>query len=372
MSKSVVAAAAILVVLALWMLSGLIPASSEDQQDNRQSKASASESSRSGAAPQPSPEQPALMKVQVTQTTAVEKTREITLQGQLDPARRLQLVAQTGGAVASIPVSKGSRVKKGEVLVKLALDTKETDLAEANALLAAARAEQKAASRLQQRGLQSELALQQANARLASASAARDRISLQITHTQITAPFDAVINDLPVDEGELVERGMMVADLIDDSAFVIAATATQQTVSQISLGQKVRAKLITGEELQGKVTYLSPVADPQSRSFTIEAEIEKSDKNLASGVSASLLIPVESISAIQISSSAMALGDDGEIGVKIVNAEEKVEFYPVTIISTDAEGAWVTGMPAGSRVITLGQGFVNAGDQVEAVESPSL
>lgn len=375
MSKSVVAAAALLVVLALWMLSGLIPASSEDQQQNQQEKAVATESPEAGnssASAQPSAGQPALMRVQVMQTTAEEKTREITLQGQLDPIRRLQLVAQTGGAVASIPVSKGNRVKKGEILVKLALDTKETDLVEANALLTAARAEQKAASRLQQRGLQSELALQQANARLASASAARDRISLQITQTQITAPFNAVINDLPVDEGELVERGMVVADLIDDSAFVITATATQQTVSQITLGQKVRAQLITGEELQGKVTYLSPVADPQSRSFTVEAEIEKPDKNLASGVSASLLVPVESISAIQISSSAMALGDDGEIGVKIVNAEDRVEFYPVTIISTDADGAWVTGMPAGSRVITLGQGFVNAGDQVEAVESPSL
>ena len=312
------------------------------------------------------------MKVQVMQTSAEERIREITLQGQLDPLRRLHLVAQTGGTVETIPVSKGSRVKRGDVLVKLALDTKETDLAEANALLSAARAEQKAASRLQQRGLQSELALQQANARLASATAARDRISLQITQTQVTAPFDAIVNDIPVNEGGLVERGMAVADLIDDSAFVITATATQQTINEIQLGQAVHAKLITGEELQGSITFLSQVADPQSRSFTIEAQLEKSDSNLASGVSASLFIPVESISAVQLSSSAMALGDDGEIGVKVVNDDDRVEFYPVTILSTDADGAWVTGMPEGSRVITLGQGFVNTGDLVEAVEGPAL
>lgn len=367
MNKSVVAAAAILLVLALWMLSGMLPASSKDKPENNDTNTEP-QSATSDSGPSSDTK---LMKVQVVETTAEQRTREVTLQGQLDPLRRLEVVAQTGGSVESIPVTKGSRVKQGDVLVKLGLDTKETDLAEANALLSAARAEQKAASRLQQRGLQSELALQQANARLASARAARDRISLQITHTQITAPFDAIINNIPVDQGELVERGMMVADLIDDSAFVITASASQQTVSQISNGQKVRAKLITGEELQGKITFLSAVADPLSRSFTIEARLDKTNTDLVSGVSASLLIPVESLAAVQISASAIALGDDGEIGVKTVDAEDRVEFYPVTIVSSDTDGAWVTGIPAGSRVITLGQGFVNVGEQVEPVLEPA-
>lgn len=367
MNKSVVAAAAILLVLALWMLSGLIPASSKDKPENGSTKGDTqAASSNDGQA-----SATRLMKVQVVETTAEERTREITLQGQLDPLRRLEVVAQTGGAVEAIPVAKGSRVKQGDVLVKLGLDTKETDLAEANALLSAASAEQKAASRLQQRGLQSELALQQANARLASAIAARDRISLQITQTQILAPFDGIINNIPVNEGELLERGMMVADLIDDSAFVITASASQQTVSQITNGQKVRAKLITGEELQGTITFLSAVADPLSRSFTVEARLDKTDTDLVSGVSASLLVPVESLAAVQVSASAIALGDDGEIGVKTVTDENRVEFYPVTIVSSDTDGAWVTGLPEASRVITLGQGFVNVGEQVDPVSEPA-
>ncbi len=366
MNKSVFAAGAILLVLALWMLSGLIPASSKDEPENGAQATSTGDAEANSTASSAN-----LMKVQIIDTAAVQRTREITLQGQLDPLRRLEVVAQTGGTVESIPVIKGSRVKQGEVLVKLGLDTKETDLAEANALLSSALAEQKAASRLQQRGLQSELALQQANARLASARAARDRISLQITQTQITAPFDAIINDIPVNEGELLERGMMVADLIDDSAFVITAAASQQTVSQITNGQKVRAKLITGEELVGEITFLSAVADPLSRSFTVEARLQKADTDLVSGVSASLLIPVESIAAVQVSASAIALGDDGEIGVKTVDQENRVEFYPVTIISSDTAGAWVTGIPAGSRVITLGQGFVNVGEQVDPVSEPA-
>lgn len=372
MNKSVVTAAAILLVLALWMLSGLIPGSSKADQpaENEDSASTRAESSAAGNAEngEAADSGRELMKVQVANTTSDERVREITLQGQLDPGRRLHLVAQTSGAVESIPVSRGSRVKSGDILVKLTLDSRDSDLREANAHVAAARAEQKAAARLQKRGLQSELALQQANAALASAIAGRDRIARDIEHTEIRAPFDAILNDLTVDEGELVQRGATIADLIDDSKFVISATATQQTINQISSGQSIRAKLITGEEVEGKITFLSQVADPQTRSFVVEAEINNPPDNLSSGVSASLLVPVESIAAVQVSASAMALGDDGEIGVKLVNDENLVEFYPVQIVSTDQDGAWVTGIPAGSRVITLGQGFVTAGEEVEPVE----
>lgn len=378
MNKSVVTAAVILVVLALWMLSGLIPGSSKAQQsenagsDSASSQNNATESASNSDADHSGGDAERLMKVQVVQTSAEARTREISLQGQLDPLRRLHLVAQTSGAVEALPTSKGSRVKQGDVLVKLALDTKETDLAEANAQVSAARAEQKAAARLQKSGLQSNLSAQQAKARLASAVAARDRISLQIKQTQISAPFDAILNDVLVEEGELVERGMPVADLIDDSAFILSATATQQTVSQIEIGQPVRAKLITGEELTGKITFLSQVADSNTRSFSIEAQLDDSTEGLTSGISASLIIPVESITAFQVSASAMALGENGEIGIKTVNTENRVEFHPVEIVSTDTNGAWVIGIPDGARVITLGQGFVNAGDEVEPVTGPAL
>jgi len=377
MNKSVVTAAAILLVLGLWMLSGLIPGSSRAEQPAA-NEASTSNTSGSTASAKDSADNTSgdddsarsLMKVQVASTTTGERVREITLQGQLDPGRRLHLVAQTSGAVESIPVTKGNRVKRGDLLVKLSLDSRDSDLAEANARVSAARAEQKAAARLQKRGLQSELALQQANAALASAVAGRNRISRDITHTEIRAPFDAIVNDLSVEEGALVQRGAAVADLIDDSTFVISARATQQTVSQITVGQSVRARLITGEELDGSITFLSQVASPETRSFLVEAELKNPPGKLSSGVSASLLVPVESIPAAQVSASAMALGDDGEIGVKLVNGENRVEFYPVQIISTDQDGAWVTGIPEGSRVITLGQGFVAEGEEVEPIEAP--
>jgi len=195
---------------------------------------------------------------------------------------------------------------------------------------------------------------------------------LKIKQTEILAPFDGVLNDLMVEEGELIERGMRVADIVDDSGFKVAATAAQQVVQQIKPGQSVVARLITGEELPGKITYLSSIADPTTRSFVVEAEVENSNQTLAAGVSATLVVPVESVAAAMISPSAIALGLDGEIGVKTIDQDNMVEFHPVDIISTTSDGAWVTGIPENSLVIMLGQGFVNPGDEVDPVETTPL
>jgi len=44
-----------------------------------------------------------------------------------------------------------------------------------------------------------------------------------------------------------------------------------------------------------------------------------------------------------------------------------VDFYPVTLVRTEANGIWVSGLPERARVIGLGQGFVSAGESVVPV-----
>lgn len=364
MNKSVAAAAAIVVLLGLWMLSGLLPRSSDaDESTASGNSGEVAEGSKDQA------EQP-LMRVQTIIVASSNMDREITLQGQLDPIRQLVIRAQTSGVVESIPGVRGSSVKTADPLVKLSLEGRDAQYAEAAAQLKSARSEQKAAKRLNKQGLQSQLALEQASARLASARSALTRLQIEIDNTSVTAPFDGILNDIQVEEGQLVERGTEIAEVIDNSKFMVAASATQQTVSTIKAGQSVTARLITGEELPGKITYLSAVADSQTRSFKIEAEIENPGGSLSGGVSASLVIPVERIAAVQISPSSLALGENGDIGIKAVNNENRVEFYPVTLISTDNSGAWVTGVPDGTQIITLGQAFVNIGDEVDPVPTP--
>jgi len=368
MRTSYLAAGFLVLALGLWMASGAF--SSDESSDDAAATGSndqnggQSDASASGSTPLAKP-----IKVEYIDAQLTPRSRDIVLQGQLEPRRHLQMRAETSSIVETIAVEKGARVNKGDTIVGLSMDGRESDLMEAQAQLQTARSQQKAAASLSQKGLQSQVQLEQTQAQLASARAQLSRIQRDIENTKITAPFAGLVNAVSVEVGEMVDRGAMVAELVDNSSFLVTAQVAQQMLSQLKLGADIKVKLITGDTLPGKLTYISSVADTASRSFSVEAEVENADGKYAAGVSASLVVPVEKVEAVFITPSALSLGDDGGLGVKIIDENEEVVFNPITLVSSTLEGAWVTGIPDNSKVITLGQGFVKAGQKVVPVKA---
>lgn len=341
------AAGSVTVALSVWMASGLLSQSSSTElaDDTKVT----------------------LMRVEVQIPGTESIDREISLHGQLEPAKHLYLKAKTSGSLTRFLVEKGERVTAEQPILSLDIGGRENDLTEARSRVKLARSEQNAAKSLREQRLQSQLQLEQADAGLEAALARLAAIELDISHTVVTAPFSGVVNDLPIDLGSLVERGDIVAELIDDSAFHVSAYVSQQSVASLKVGQPVTVKLITGETLNGNLTYISSIANEQTRSFEVDALVQNTSGTIAAGVSASMFIPVEQLEATFISPSALSLGDNGELGVKAVDTENRVTFLPIELVSTSLDGAWVSGIPANSRVITVGQGFVNVGETVDPV-----
>lgn len=357
MRNSYLAASLLTIALCLWMASGLIPEANDAE----------AETAGTNAQQQTQSDEPAAMKVEFIDVQLSPKSRDIILQGQLEPRRHLQIKAETSSIVEEINIDKGGTAAKDDLIVALSLEGRESDLMEAKAQLQTARSQQKAAASLRKKGLQSQVELEQTQAQFASARAQLDRIERDIAKTRIVAPFAGVVNALPVEIGQMVDRGAVIAELVDNSGFTVSAQVSQQTLSQLKLDEEIEVKLVTGESLKGVLTFISSVADSASRSFTVEAEVENTDGNISAGVSASLVVPVEQVEAVFISPSALSLGDDGELGVKTIDADDRVAFTSIELVSSSLDGAWVTGIPDNSRVITLGQGFVKSGQKVEPV-----
>jgi multidrug efflux system membrane fusion protein len=72
-----------------------------------------------------------------------------------------------------------------------------------------------------------------------------------------------------------------------------------------------------------------------------------------------------------LSPALLGLDEAGTIGVKGVDADNRVEFHPVEIVDSSPEGVSVSGLPAEIRLITIGHGFVKPGDVVEPTFTPS-
>ncbi len=347
MRSSYIAASIAIVALVLWMASGMLRSDKDSSEQNE-------------ANPQSS-----LMKVEIIEVSPESMQRKVELQGQLEPARRLQIRAEVAGVVSKLHVRKGQKVAANDPLIDLTLDGRDTELRQAQAALTSAMSEERAAASLRKQGLQSEVQLQQAQSTLERTRAQLARIELDIANTELTAPYAGIINALPVEQGALVERGGMVAELVDNTTLKANAQAAQQTISQLTMGQAVTVSLLTGEELPGEITYISAVANSQTRSFSVEAVVDNPDGSVSAGVSASIQVPIQKVEAVFISPSTLSLGSSGELGVKIVNSDNIVEFVPIKLVSTSLEGAWVTGIAPKSRLVTLGQGFINPGQEVD-------
>ena len=83
-------------------------------------------------------------------------------------------------------------------------------------------------------------------------------------------------------------------------------------------------------------------------------------------------INTQPILAHKITASVLLLTDEGNIGVRTVNSESKVEFHSIKIIKDTADGLWVSGIPQFSNLIVQGQGFVENGQTVAVTNLASL
>lgn len=301
--------------------------------------------------------------------TAERFQPEQLVQGQLEPDREVEVRGQTAGSLLERVVEEGDQVKGGDLLIRLDQEDRPAQLRRAEADLSLQEAELRAGESLFKRGLMSETEFMQLQAAVEAARAERDASSVQLDYTQVRAPFDGIVDQLVLEEGDYVQIGQSLAILVDVSVLKLTAYIPQQQVSPLRPGQPVEATLLDGSTLPGVLKFISSRADSSTRSFRVEARIDNPDHQRIAGASATMSIQLPERQAHRLSPALMVLNDRGQLSVKMVNADHRVELLPVDILSFDSGGIWVGGLPQEVELITLGGGFYSEGDQVTPVRA---
>ena len=297
-------------------------------------------------------------------------TQQIRIRGRTQAFRHVMVRAEEPGKLISEPVARGARVSQGDVLCELAIDARDANLSESLSRLEQTQFEYRASLDLQKRGLQSEVIVAQQKAAVAAAEAAVRRAELALARTKILAPFDGVVETRSVELGDLLNVGAVCASVLDDSPMLLVGLVPEQNITALEVGSLVEAELGTGMRISGHVTYLARAADTSSRSYRIEVEIDNSNTSIREGITAELLVDAQDLRAHQIPSSALTLDDTGEIGVKILDRNNVVQFQGVNIIGDSSNrlnsGVWVTGLSGTTTLVTTGQEIVFPGQRVDS------
>ena len=145
---------------------------------------------------------------------------------------------------------------------------------------------------------------------------------------------------------------------------IFIAEVPEFKINKVRVDQSVLIKLITGEEIEGQLSFVSKSASNLTKTFKIESEIENIDGKIRDGITAEMTIKTDEILAHKISPSILLLNDKGILGIKTVNDQNIVKFNKLDILEDSEDGLWVSGISNLSRIIIQGQGFVEDGQEV--------
>ncbi len=302
----------------------------------------------------------------------------VVVRGRTEAARALDVRSETSGLVISEPLRKGTEVVADQLLCRLDVGTREAALAEAESRLAEARARQadaeinlRAASRLSEGGFASETRLtgaeaaaESARAGVRSAEAGVASARKEIERTEIRAPFEGLLETDTAELGALLQPGGICATVIQLDPIKLVGFVPEVDVDRIEVGAPAGARLATGREVLGEVTFLSRSADEATRTFRVEVEAPNADLSIRDGQTAEIFISSDGETAHLVPQSALTLNDEGRLGVRLV-VDAAAAFAPVSVVRDTQQGIWVTGLDDDVSVIVVGQEFVTDGVPVE-------
>ncbi|MEO4000907.1 efflux RND transporter periplasmic adaptor subunit [Mesorhizobium sp. CAU 1732] len=353
-----IVAIAVLIATAAWVITGEFS-----------SVGSAADEAEAARAAAPEQEQAPLRTVAVVKPPRLQHSRAIRISGHTDADKRAILGTRAAGVVEELPVRQGSQVKRGDVIAKLQAEGKEAAVETARQLLSQREAEGKAAQRLAERGSMPALQLDNAMSALASARSQLEMAQADLDRNILRAPFDGVIDKVDVELGSSVQVGATVATLLNLDPILARGEVSERDLRYVKPGDKADVRLVNGQEVEGEVRYISRDATSATRTFRVEVAIPNEDRSVPAGMTAEITLRADPVDSTVLPRSVVSLSRDGDLGVRAVDADDKVVFYPIDLVDDTPRGLVLGGIPADVRIIVAGQELISEGDAVNPVEA---
>ena len=323
------------------------------------------------------------------ENVAVAQQKEIqsgpTISGSLAPEKEARLNAEVPGAVVQTLVEAGQRVTRGQLLARIddaaiqqAYLSARSALASTQTAAANAERELQRARTLVQAGAIAERDLETANtantgaqAQLAAARAQVAAAQQNLERTRIVAPFNGVVAERKVSAGDVVAPGMPLFTVVEPGSMRLEASVPAEQLSAVRVGAPVSFSVsgYPGRDFTGRITRVSPIADPNTRQVQILATIPNSGNTLVGGLFAEgriasesrtgLVIPANAVNERGIAPVARRLkgGVVEEVAVQLGlrdQATETVEFTAGLAAGDTVLVGAAQGISAGTRV-TIGR-----------------
>jgi membrane fusion protein, multidrug efflux system len=317
--------------------------------------------------------------VQVAQVSVSPSDQTLTLPAEIRGWAQVTLYAKVAGYVLEIPVDKGTRVNKGDVLAKL--ESPETDQAVlgARADLELKRQLLARVAALRPDGVVSQQDLDNATAGVRVAEATLQQALAQKSYEVIRAPFSGVVTARYVDVGALVPAGtgstqsiQPVVDLADIDIVRVQVYVGQSDAARLADGDSVTVTSDTdpAHPIQATISRKSMGLDARTRTMLCEADVPNQPPRLFPGQFVKVTLKLKGAKTPLVPGEALTWRGD-KLFVALLQ-DGHVHLQQVT--TGDDSGRTVqvlTGLQGGETVILNPSPELSDGDRVQVAETPA-
>jgi RND family efflux transporter MFP subunit len=209
----------------------------------------------------------------------------------------------------------------------------------------------------------SEAQLDAAKRAVGEATVALQQVEDDLKNTRLVSPIHtAVISRKNIEEGERVQAGQPIMQIMDLARVRVAFGVSDAKLSNFQIGQmvSVTADAFPGERFEGRITKIMPAADMKTRTFEVEMTIDE-PKGLKPGMVVTILVGKQ-MNMLLLPMTAVQRGDKKDDCVVYTVVEEGGRQI-VRRRSVEIDGVYDNRV----RLVEGGESQVGAGDVIVVI-----
>ena len=309
------------------------------------------------------------------------------ISGSLMPERQATIRAEMSGAVLNTYAEAGQPVRAGQALAQIDASVVRDQALSANSAVTTAESSYEIAKRdlartetLEKAGAIAEReveraknALLGAQAQLSNARAQRANVQKMLDKASVQAPFSGTVSVRQVNAGDVVSPGGALFTIMDPASMQLEASLPASQLAQVRVGMPIEFKVngYPNRTFTGRITRVSPVADPATLQVKIVAAIPNAGNTLVGGLFAEGRVATETKIAPTVSLAAV---DETGLRPSVVRLRNgKIEKVEVTLGIRDAAAETVeitAGLAQGDTLLLGAARGISPGTPVR-VSAPS-
>jgi len=249
-----------------------------------------------------------------TSSDASVKPEKGTGVGTTQPRREAKLATRVGGVLVAVAVDEGDRVKRGALLFRLdarqqglAVQQAKVGVEAAELAVRTAELEFNRTKELHAKRAAPPAALDQGKARLDGAKVGLEQAKVglamaqkAVSDTAIRAPFDGVVSERRMDEGETVSMmpPTVVIVLQDIDELDVYAQLPENVLASVRVDQKISVRFPSLDlVVEAKIARVSPAIDSRTRTLEIVARVDNANHKLKPGMMAEVVLDGATVDA---------------------------------------------------------------------------